>query len=112
MQAKAASSYISYEQAELNLDRELGSDKTLEQTKARGQQTWNELLSRILVEGGTDEQLRTFYSCLFRANLFSRKFYERRADGTPYYYSPYDGQIHDGYIPTTASGTPSVRSSP
>ena len=100
VQAKAASSYISYEQAELNLERELGGDKTLEKTKKRGQQTWNELLGRVLVEGGTDEQLRTFYSCLFRANLFSRKFYERRADGTPYYYSPYDGQVHDGYMYT------------
>ena len=52
------------------------------------------------MEGGTDEQLRTFYSCLFRANLFSRHFYELRSDGTPYYYSPYDGKIHDGYMLT------------
>jgi len=100
VQAKAASSYISYEQAELNLRTELGNDKTLEATKARGQKTWNELLGRIAVEGGTDEQMRTFYSCLFRANLFSRKFYERKADGSPYYYSPYDGMIHDGYMYT------------
>ena len=107
VQAKAASSYISYEQAELNLQRELGNDRTLEQTKARGQQTWNQLLRRVRVESPSagsgeagDEQLRTFYSCLFRSNLFSRKFYERRADGTPYYYSPYDGQVHDGYMYT------------
>ena len=107
VQAKAASSYISYEQAELNLQRELGADKTLESTKRRGQQTWNSLLNRVRVEGPSAgageaglEQLRTFYSCLFRANLFSRKFYERRADGTPYYYSPYDGKIHNGYMYT------------
>ena len=39
VQAKAASSYISYEQAELNLKRELGADKSLEVTKARGFKT-------------------------------------------------------------------------
>lgn len=100
VQVKAASSYISEQQAWLNLTTELGNDRTLEQTCERGRQTWNELLGRVLVEGGTLDQQRTFYSCLFRANLFSRKFYERRADGTPYYYSPYDGQVHDGYMYT------------
>ena len=98
VQVKAASSYISYEQAAITLKRELGADKTLEQTKKRGHDTWQQLLSRIKVEGGTEEQLRTFYSCLFRANLFSRKFYEIKEDGTPYYYSPYDGKIYDGYM--------------
>lgn len=100
VQAKAASSYITPEQAELTLSLELGSDRTLEATKAKGFKRWNELLSRIEVEGGTDEEVRTFYSCLFRANLFSRKFYERRADGSPYYYSPYDGKVYDGYLYT------------
>ncbi|MBO4801431.1 MAG: GH92 family glycosyl hydrolase, partial [Bacteroidaceae bacterium] len=107
VQAKAASSYISYEQAEFTLQQELGDDKTLEQTKARGQKTWNKLLGRIRVEGGTDEDIRTFYSCLFRANLFSRKFYELKppsltgegsGKGQPYYYSPYDGKTYDGYM--------------
>lgn len=98
VQAKAASSYISKEQALLNLQTELGKDRKLEDTKARGYQTWNKLLNRIQVEGGTEEELRTFYSCLFRANLFSRKFYEHKADGTPYYYSPYNGKVYDGYM--------------
>lgn len=98
VQAKAASSYISPEQALLNLQRELGTDKKLETTKARGFKTWNKLLNRILVEGGTDEEIRTFYSCLFRANLFSRRFYELDANGNPYYYSPYDGKIYEGMM--------------
>ena len=98
VQAKAASSYISLDQALVTLQKELGADKTLEQTKKRGRDVWQKLLSRIKVEGGTEEQMRTFYSCLFRANLFSRKFYEIKSDGTPYYYSPYDGKIYDGYL--------------
>lgn len=100
VQAKAASSYISSEQAVLNLEREVGADKSLEVTKARGAATWNELLGRVDVEGGTEEQLRTFYSCLYRSNLFSRKFYELNEAGEPYYYSPYDGRVHEGYMYT------------
>ncbi len=100
VQAKAASSYISPEQALVTLSRELGEDKNLEATKKRGAETWNKLLNRVLVEGGTDEQIRTFYCCLFRANLFSRKFYERKENGEPYYYSPYNGKVYDGYMYT------------
>ncbi|HTJ12550.1 MAG TPA: glycoside hydrolase family 92 protein, partial [Dinghuibacter sp.] len=42
----------------------------------------------------------TFYSCLFRANLFSHTFFDIGKDGKPVYYSPYDAQIHDGYMYT------------
>ncbi len=100
VQAKAASSYISAEQARFNLDSELGGDRNLESTKERGRKVWNALLGRIRVEGGREEEMRTFYSCLFRANLFSRMFYELKPDGTPYYYSPYDGLVHEGYMYT------------
>jgi predicted alpha-1,2-mannosidase len=98
VQAKAASSYISPEQAQLTLMQEIGSHKKLEDTKSRAEKVWNDLLKRILVEGGTEEQTRTFYSCLFRANLFSRKFYETDVNGNPHYYSPYDGKLYQGYM--------------
>ena len=100
VQAKAASSYISPEQVLVTLRAELGKDKKLETTRDRGARVWNELLNRIVVEGGTDEQIRTFYCCLFRANLFSRKFYERKENGEPYYYSPYNGRVYEGYMYT------------
>ena len=100
VKAKAASSYISPEQALLTLNRELGEDKNLEATKAKGAKIWNDLLNRVVVEGGTEEQMKTFYSCLFRSNLFSRKFYERDENDNPYYLSPYDGEIHQGYMYT------------
>ena len=72
---KVASSFISPEQAELNLQREIG-DKTFDEIKTEGQAVWEKELSKIKVEGGTDEQQRTFYSCLYRTLLFPRKFYE------------------------------------
>ncbi len=100
VQAKVASSYISPEQANLNLERELGKAKSLEDTKQTAWEIWNQHLNRILVEGGTEEEKATFYSCYFRASLFSRKFYELDENGLPYYFSPYDGQVHTGYLYT------------
>ncbi|MGY4386366.1 putative alpha-1,2-mannosidase [Pedobacter sp. UYP24] len=98
VQVKTASSYISPEQAQLNLKRELGADKTLEQTKKNAAAIWNKSLGRVAVEGGSEEDKATFYSCFFRASLFSRKFYEIDAAGKPYYFSPYDGKVHLGYM--------------
>jgi len=100
VQAKVASSYISYEQAQTTMDRELGKFTTLEQAKAAGAKVWNDLLSRLFVEGGTEKQKATFYSCVFRANLFPRAFFEYDKNNEPYYYSPYDGNIHKGYMYT------------
>lgn len=52
------------------------------------------------MEGGTHEQQKTFYSCLYRTLLFPREFYEFDSDNKPVYYSPYDGQLHGGYMYT------------
>ncbi len=98
VQVKTASSYISSAQAQLNLDTELGKDKTLEDTKRNAAEVWNKSLGKVEVEGGTKADVETFYSCFFRASLFSRKFYELNAQGKPYYLSPYDGKVHDGYM--------------
>lgn len=100
VQVKVASSYISEEQAMLNLNRELGAQASLDETKKIAEDTWNQQLSRILVEGDSEADKETFYSCFFRASLFSRKFYEIDANGNPYYFSPYDGKVHKGYMYT------------
>ncbi|MEO6647544.1 MAG: GH92 family glycosyl hydrolase [Chitinophagaceae bacterium] len=98
VQAKIASSYISADQASLNVTQELGTYRKLEDTKTAAGKVWNRQLNRILAEGGTEEEMATFYSCFFRASLFSRQFYEYDSTGKPYYFSPYDGKIHDGYM--------------
>lgn len=98
VQAKVSTSYISPEQAEVTMTRELGKHSSVEVTKQAAADVWNQLLNRVLVEGGTEEDMKTFYSCMFRANLFSHRFYEEKEDGSPYYYSPYDEKIHDGYM--------------
>ena len=98
--AKVASSFISPEQAEINL-KELGTD-SFETLKAKGKEIWDNMLGRIEVEGGDLDQVRTFYSCLYRSLLFPRKFYEKDATGKIVHYSPYNGQIEDGYMFTDA----------
>ena len=95
---KAASSFISLEQAWLNF-REVDG-KTFAQVKQAAKDRWNEVLGRIQVGGGTEEQYRTFYSCLYRSTLFPRKFYEIDAQGKPVHYSPYNGQVCEGYLYT------------
>ncbi|MGN6509664.1 MAG: GH92 family glycosyl hydrolase [Chitinophaga sp.] len=94
---KVASSFISPEQAALNLQREVGSDD-FDATKQKAKESWNKELGRILVEGGTADQVRTFYSCLYRVMLFPRKFYEYDANNKIVHYSPYNGKVLPGYM--------------
>ena len=95
---KAASSFISLEQAWRNFDEV--EALTFEQVKEAAKERWNEVLGRIEIGGGTTDQHRTFYSCLYRSLLFPRKFYEIDAEGKPVHYSPYNGMICDGYLYT------------
>ncbi len=96
--ANVASSFISLDQAWLNLE-EIGA-KSFAEVKNEAKARWNDVLGRIQVGGGTVDQYRTFYSCLYRSVLFPRKFYEINAAGEPVHYSPYNGQICDGYLYT------------
>ena len=96
--ACTASSFISEEQAFQNL-KELGNGD-FESVKEAAQQRWDEVLGRIEVGGGTEEQYRTFYSCLYRATLFPRKFFEIDSNGNIVHYSPYNGEVCDGYMYT------------
>ena len=95
---KAASSFISLEQAWRNFEEVEAS--SFEQVKKAARDRWNEVLGRIEVGGGTTDQHRTFYSCLYRSLLFPRKFYEIDQNGNPVHYSPYNGEICEGYLYT------------
>lgn len=94
--ARIASSFISPEQAELNL-KELGNND-FDAIKANGKKSWNEVLGKIEVEDDNIDNLRTFYSCLYRSLLFPRKFHEVDANGKIMHYSPYNGQVLPGYM--------------
>ena len=94
---KVASSFISLEQAELNLQREIGNN-SFEEVCENAKSTWNRLLGRIKVEGGTDDQMTTFYTALYRTMLFPRKFYEFDKENKMMHYSPYNGKVLEGYL--------------
>lgn len=94
---RVASSFISQEQAEINLQREIGV-KNFDQVMQAGRAEWDRQLSRIQVEGGTHDQLVTFYTALYRTMLFPRQFHEYDKDNKVIHYSPYNGKIYDGYL--------------
>jgi predicted alpha-1,2-mannosidase len=94
---RISSSFISPDQALLNLKREIG-EKDLETVRDEARNIWNKELNRIKVEGGSFDQQRTFYSCLYRTLLFPRKFFEINEKNEIIHYSPYNGSVSPGYM--------------
>jgi predicted alpha-1,2-mannosidase len=93
---RVASSFISIEQAEISLNREIGTDN-FDITKQKAKAVWNKTLSKLAVEGGSVEQVKTFYSCLYRMLFFPNKMYELDAKNQPVHWSAQNGQILPGY---------------
>lgn len=85
---KLATSFISSQQAELNLERQADFTKTQEETKAK----WEQLLSRLEIKDRKKTQEKTLaYHCLYRTLLFPQTFYELDAQGQPIHF---DSQSH------------------
>ena len=53
----------------------------------------NNHLRRIEIEGGTLDQQRIFYSCLYRTLLFPRIWHEPDTNGVMQHRSPYTGAV-------------------
>ncbi|MDR0750286.1 MAG: GH92 family glycosyl hydrolase [Tannerellaceae bacterium] len=66
LELKIGFSFVSVEKAKKNLETEI-KDKSFEQVVEEADQTWEALLSKIRVTGGTEKEKTTFYSCLYRA---------------------------------------------
>jgi predicted alpha-1,2-mannosidase len=94
---KVASSFISHEQALLNLEREIGTD-SFATTKTKAHDAWQTELNRLRIEDDNVEDVRTFYSALYRVLLFPRKFYEFDQNDNIVHYSPYNGEVLPGYM--------------
>ncbi|WP_025663099.1 GH92 family glycosyl hydrolase [Aquimarina megaterium] len=94
---KVASSFISPEQAQLNLNREVGND-TFQQTQIKAKKAWEKELRKIKIEDDNSDHIKTFYSCLYRVLLFPRKFYEFNEKNEVVHYSPYNGKVLPGYM--------------
>lgn len=88
-------SLISEEQAMKNLKREQGNAFNRAEVEKKGRKEWNETLSTIKVEGGSDDQKTVLYTSYYRT--FERPVCLSE-DGR--YFSAYDGKVHDdGGIP-------------
>lgn len=87
-------SFISEAQAKANLYREI-ADYDKDKVIKKGCEIWNKVLSKTLVEGGSNDDKTVFYTSVYRT-------YERPVciseDGQ--YYSAFDGTVHnDGGTP-------------
>ncbi|MEL7238342.1 MAG: GH92 family glycosyl hydrolase, partial [Planctomycetota bacterium] len=96
---RCGTSFISVAQARLNRRREL-ADRPFETVRDDLATHWQSLLSAIDIEGGTQDQRRTFHTCLWRSLLFPRRLDEIDDAGNTVHYSPYTGRIEDGPLCT------------
>jgi len=69
VEVKIGISYVSTENARENLEQEIGA-KTFDQIHQQASLTWEKVLSKIQLKGGTEKQKQMLYSCLYRSLLW------------------------------------------
>jgi len=89
VQIRVGFSYISKEQARLNLGKEI-PEWDFEKVKANGRKIWNEALGKIEVTGGSGSQKAIFYTAIYRA--LGRKLTDLTEDNQ--YFSSFDNKVH------------------
>jgi putative alpha-1,2-mannosidase len=97
IQMRIGTSFISFDQASENLKTEIGG-KPFEDLVHEAATVWEEALGRVRLEGATETELRTFYSCLYRTLLFPRMWHEKDAAGKIVHRSPYNGNVEPGFL--------------
>jgi len=90
IEARVGTSFISIDQARLNLAAEIPTWNfaTIQQSLHNA---WHDKLTRITVEGATEPQRAIVYTALYHALLYPRIFSEQGR-----YYSAFDDKIHTG----------------
>lgn len=69
LELKIALSYTSIEAAKHNLEIEI-ADKSFNRVHKEADKTWEAILNKVQVTGGSDREKELFYSCLFRQFWF------------------------------------------
>ncbi|MBR2949403.1 MAG: GH92 family glycosyl hydrolase [Lachnospiraceae bacterium] len=95
IECRMATSFISYEQALLNLEHDSVYD-SFYALRDENEKIWNQWLSRVEVTADEDK-MKAFYSCMYRAGLFPHKAYEVNAQGEPVHYAPSADAVLPGY---------------
>ncbi|UZR97501.1 GH92 family glycosyl hydrolase [Chondrinema litorale] len=101
---KVGISYVSSEQALLNINEEL-NHWDFEKVVSASFDEWNEHLGRIAVEGGTDEERRRFYTDLWHALQGRRTI----SDANGKYADFTSGELKVKQIPLDENGKPKFR---
>ena len=86
-------SYISYDYARRHALE--GMDKSLEEVRADVTAQWEKYLGTVAIEA-EEEEMKTFYSCMYRTGLFPHAAFELDEAGQPVHYSPYLGTVEKG----------------
>jgi len=97
---RVATSFIGAAQALANMRQETGTTKGYEEIQHESREVWEQWLGRVEVRGRAKRDRRTFYTSLYRALLFPRKFHELDAECKPFHYNPYSGGCHPGVLYT------------
>ncbi len=95
---RLGTSFISTEQAHLNLQREQA--QTAADYLANSQRLWSDLLSRIEIKHHDAQQVTTFYHNLYRTFLFPQTFYEKDAADQPIHYDTLSQKVRPGVLYT------------
>ncbi|MFJ4855197.1 GH92 family glycosyl hydrolase [Streptomyces sp. NPDC088730] len=89
---RLATSLISVDQAKQNLAAEIPASRSFDRVEDRAQDTWDELLGKVEVEGATADQLTTLYSSMYRLYLYPNSGFEK-VGGKDKYASPFSPQV-------------------
>merc|ERR1719424_528105 len=92
-----ATSFISQEQSDLNLEQEVGS-RSFQNIMDAGRATWSQQLGRVKIDAIDGRQLAVFYTNLWKSMLFPRYLQEIDAQGLEVHMSPYTGKISPGKL--------------
>ncbi len=82
-------SYVSLVNAQANLDAEIPPSTTLTSIRDEALGAWNNWLSRVEIEGGSDAQRRIFRTALYHALLHPNVFSDHNGE-----YAGFDGKTH------------------
>jgi predicted alpha-1,2-mannosidase len=82
-------SYVSIENARLNLAKEQNNRDSLETVRKRAYNAWNETLTKVKVESGDEKLLKTFYTALYHTQFHPNLFSDVNGE-----YAGFDGEVH------------------
>ena len=82
-------SYVSLANARANLQAEIPSGTDISLVRSKAREAWNQALSEIDIQGGSDEQRTTFYTALYHSLMHPNVFSDVNGD-----YRGFDQQVH------------------